>query len=154
MSDLTPETIAHLRELDAARTQGEWWAQGAWYHDEMAWPTVGFGTTGADVLAHAIRTPDAEFIAAAANHMGALLDAAEERSDLNGRVGEVLASVDNWRQEVSRLRAELAETRAQIERVTALAERFERWPSSPSLSVAATKVRAALAPATQREAGE
>jgi hypothetical protein len=156
MTDLTPETIAHLRELDAARTQGTWfaWDRGVGWH-------LALDPDGDHLLPEGMRTDlghsaDAEFIAGAANHMGALLDAAEERDKLQAAWDAHDTDCAAMEAEVSRLRAELAGARALIERVTALADEYERRGEygDASLTWGARDIRAALAPVTQREEGE
>lgn len=195
MTDLTPETIAHLRELDAARTQGAWHHVGNSIVYESGRCTCYGGAApyghepmcGLDHLGDAAE-PDAEFIATAANHMSALLDAAEERDRvsrsrdalveqvkrLQDQIARAAMKPGQDRQkamhayaertkaaeaEVSRLRAELAEARAQIEQVTALlADRSVigtlNGHEVPLPMVHKADLRDALAPATQREEGE
>lgn len=153
MTDLTPETIARLRELDAARTQGEWRfsnasdRRGRKGEFRAPSPHNGFMLVGPWT-----NDSDAEFIAAAANAMPGLLDAADERDRLSRWKDEALPVIDGLQElgralglplgsritgpdalsaverlaaEVTRFRAELAEARAAIERVRLLADKWE-----------------------------
>jgi hypothetical protein len=133
---LTTETIAHLRELNAARTQGEW------EEAVSGWIEPGVASTAS------MNAADAEFITAAANHMGALLDAAEERDRLIRGSRCPQCSASEWN-EASRLRAELAEARAVIDLTRAALHQGGQTPS-----IRARAAMAALAPATQREVSE
>jgi hypothetical protein len=169
-TDLTPESIAHLRELDAARTQGEWEAalcsHGIHGTEHVIVSSQEAGQL-ADLAASQSPAADAEFIAAAANALPGLLDAAEERDALRGcvehpnfsafavktakKLGDKCADLEA---EVSRLRAELAEARAVIERATALRARLDVLPHPQEPHVVADiaeAIDAALVPATQRE---
>jgi hypothetical protein len=89
---VTPETIAQLRELDAARTQGPLEVTPTPYGPSLD------GPDGAQIFVESYGitwTPnhaDAEFIAAAANHMDALLDAVEERDKVK-RAAKTLGEV-------------------------------------------------------------
>jgi hypothetical protein len=196
MSDLTPETIAHLRELDAARTQGEWSSEpigSEGFHvfgpEGSRAPLKGRARVAACTWQDWDEADaDAEFIAMTANHMGALLDAAEERDEYRERFRNQMNAATDTLAEVSRLRAELAdaavlvkgaesaarilyaaltETRAQIERVTALAAKWDEdralyptnsdsraVPAAVAVRLCTEELRAALTPATQREEGE
>jgi hypothetical protein len=156
MTDLTLETIAHLRALDAARTQGAWTVDRESPDLPVLAPdTPGFTWDGVFVCTTALdsasepNAADAEFIAGAANHMGALLDAAEEWDRCFGAHERTKQSLRRSEAEVSRLRAELAEARAVIERVTAALHQGGQTPN-----IRARAAMAALAPATQREEGE
>ena len=109
MTDPAPETIAHLRELDAARTPGEWSVRSG-----DGWVYV----AGPEVTVDSDYAPDAEFIAAAANAMPGLLAAAEEsaghrrQADYHiGRANRAEQALGAVNAEVTRLRADLAEAR-------------------------------------------
>lgn len=108
---LTPETITHLRELDAARTQGEWESREGyiWRGEDM-----NVAVTRSDYRegGPAYRA-DGEFIAAAANAMSGLLDATEERDRLRTAWEVHDTDCAAAAAEVSRLRAELAEAERQ-----------------------------------------
>lgn len=51
---------------------------------------------------------------------------------------------------IAMLERERNEARATVARVEALAAKFDRWPSSPSLTVAAKAIRDALDPPAER----
>ena len=165
MTDLTPETIAHLRELDAERSASPW-RSAEQTHDDWTGIQDNYSALGS-----MLKRVDAEFIAAAANHMGALLDAAEARDSYIDMFGVLKqAAID--------MRDQRDEARSVIEQVTVLAEdladhglRFDLNPTMPfdagpmnwltyiarmdkRVREIGAQLRAALAPATQREEGE
>jgi hypothetical protein len=93
---LTKSQIAHLRKLNAERTQGEW-------APVSDLPSYSIGCGDVDIFSsdnRRYRTPsvlknggafqhDADFIAAAANSMSDLLDAAEENARLREALKEI-----------------------------------------------------------------
>ena len=84
MSDLTPETLAELRRLAEAATQGPWAARYG-----VSWEARVCATTGS--LADVDSTANAELIVAAVNALPGLLDAAAERDALAAKVERVRA---------------------------------------------------------------
>lgn len=67
-----------------------------------------------------------------------VLEAAEQRAENAERIARLAEeSEQGWRRDAD-------EAHVAIARVEALAEKFEHWPSSPSLSIAAQAIRATL----------
>lgn len=75
-ADLLRRAATLMRERAQAATPGPWWSKGVWFHRvsgpdgttlHIPHPTVGHGSTGADLVAYTIRKDgnDAEHIAAA-----------------------------------------------------------------------------------------
>jgi hypothetical protein len=116
---LTPEVIAHLRELDAARTQGEAVLRGG---GEYLLP---FGIMVAPDDG-GITDADAEWILAAANYMGALLDVVER--------APWFAEYRRAAIESSRLRAELTKAQAVADDLAEHGLRFDLNPTMLSES--------------------
>lgn len=153
MNALTPETLAELEQLNEKRTPGPWTHDGGWTVEAVQ-PE---GWTGPYIVAATdqCRT-DAALIAAAVNHLPALIFAARDLLRADAQAAAWCDAAYEWEQATSRARAErdaaLAEVAALRERMAALADEwavhavYERsiGPVRGTWANAARHLRAAL----------
>jgi crotonobetainyl-CoA:carnitine CoA-transferase CaiB-like acyl-CoA transferase len=75
----------------------------------------------------------------------AVLKAEQERDEARAALAQSGVAIDRLTDLASVESERHIKAEAKVRRVEALAAKFDRWPSSPSLSVAAKAIRAALA---------